>query len=126
MQKAWPRGNVRFFIQLVQNFFKDEGWCLFDIATIMFGTASVCSYTGKGVLSLKEMLSRLLVDNLGEYFATNTGRKALLTLIDSVKYAKRLDDTNWLAYRRTKQGKARPSSLPYVPTGGGHHGRQAN
>jgi hypothetical protein len=23
-KKAWPRGNARFYIQMVQNFFKDE------------------------------------------------------------------------------------------------------
>ena len=101
--KTWPRGHdACFYIRLVHNFFKDEGVCLFDIATTMFGTASVCSYTGKGALSPKDMLRRLLVHDLGEYFATNAGRKALLSLIDSVKYAKRLDDSNWLAYRRTK------------------------
>jgi hypothetical protein len=82
--------------------FEKQGVCLFDIATMMFGTASVCSYTGKGALSPKDMLRRLLVHDLGEYFATNAGRKALLTLIDSVKHAKRLDDSNWLAYKRTK------------------------
>ena len=87
--------DAKFYIDLVQSFYKDSRVNLMDIPVVLYAHGSTLEDPDT-IKSGKSMLKVLLKHNLRGYYATDAGRKALIMLIDSVEGKRVHNAGGWL------------------------------